>query len=154
MPLTRIAVGLVAAVFVATTMRPASAQSSGAEAAKVATAVRSFHAALEAGDAQAASRLLAPDAVILENGDRETRKEYLDHHLQADIKFAQAVPARRGKADVTISGDTAWSISTSVTQGTYQSRPIDLVGAELMVLSKTPAGWVIRSIHWSSHRSN
>ena len=98
------------------------------------------------------SRLLAPDAVILENGDRET-ESYLDHHLQADIKFAQAVPTRRSKADVTVSGDTAWAVSTSVTQGTYQSKPIDLVGAELMVLSKTSAGWVIRSIHWSSRRA-
>ncbi len=143
---------LLAALLLATTMRPAYAQGSAAEAAAVASAVGAFHAALEGGDAQAASRLLAPDAVILESGDRESRKEYLDHHLQADIKFAQAVPTRRGKADVTVSGDTAWAISTSVTQGTYQSKPIDLVGAELMVLSKTPAGWVIRSIHWSSRR--
>ena len=150
MSLTRIV--LVAALLVATPMRPAYAQGPGAEAGNVAAVVRGFHAALEAGDSQAASRLLAPDAVILEGGDRETRKEYLDHHLPADIKFAQAVPARRSKVDVTVSGDTAWAISTSVFQGTYQSQPIDLVGAELMVLSKTPAGWVIRSIHWSSRK--
>ena len=151
MSLTRIT--LVAALLLATPMRPAYAQGSGPEAANVASVVRGFHAALEAGDSQAASRLLAPDAVILENGDRETRKEYLDHHLQADIKFAQAIPARRSKADVTVSGDAAWAVSTSVTQVTYQSKPIDLVGAELMVLSKAPGGWIIRSIHWSSRRS-
>ena len=150
MPLIRFA--LVAAHLVAAPMLPAYAQVPGGEGANVASVVRDFHAALEAGDSQAASRLLAPDAVILEGGDRETRKEYLDDHLQADIKFAQAVPARRSKADVTVSGDTAWAVSTSVAQGTYQSKPIDLVGAELMVLSKTPAGWVIRSIHWSSRK--
>jgi ketosteroid isomerase-like protein len=135
-------------------MRPEYAQGASAEAAAVAAAVRDFHAALKAGDAQAAARLLAPDAVILEGGDRESRKEYVDHHLQEDIKFAQSVPARRSKSDVTVSGDTAWAVSTSVMQGTFQSKAIDLVGAELMVLSKTPAGWVIRSIHWSSRRAN
>ena len=150
MPLTRIA--LLVALLLATPMCPAYAQSSAAEAATVASVVSAFHAALEAGDAQTASRLLAPDAVILEGGDRETRKEYLDHHLQADIKFAQTVSTRRGKADVTVSGDTAWVISTSTMQGTYQSKPVDLVGAELMVLSRTPTGWVIRSIHWSSRK--
>jgi ketosteroid isomerase-like protein len=129
------------------------AQAADADAAAVAAAVRDFHVALESGDAQAVSRLLAPDAAILEGGDRESRKEYLDHHLQADIKFAQAVTTRYSKADVTVSGDAAWVTSTSVTQGTYESKPVNLVGAELMVLSKTPAGWVIRSIHWSSRKS-
>jgi ketosteroid isomerase-like protein len=151
-PMSATRIALLAALLLATPMRPAHAQGSGSEAATVASVVAAFHAALEAGDAQTASRLLAPDAVILESGDRETRKEYLDHHLQADIKFAQAVSTRRGKVDVTLSGDAAWAVSTSVTQGTFQSKPIDLVGAELMVLSKTPAGWVIRSIHWSSRR--
>ena len=134
-------------------MRLARAQGADADAAAVASVVRGFHVALEAGDSQAISRLLAPDAVILESGDRETRQEYLEHHLQADIKFAQAVPTRYGKMDVTVSGDVAWTTSTSVTQGTYQSKPVNLVGAELMVLAKTRAGWVIRSIHWSSRRS-
>jgi ketosteroid isomerase-like protein len=142
---------LAAALLLAAPAAPVHAQ--GADAAAVASAVRDFHIALEAGDAQAASRLLAPDAAILENGDREARKEYLDHHLQADMKFAQAVPTRFSKADVTVSGDVAWASSTSVTQGTYESKPVNLVGAELMVLSRTPAGWVIRSIHWSSRKS-
>ena len=115
--------------------------------------VRNYHAALLAADTQAVSRLLAPDAVILESGDRESRKEYLEHHLQADIKFAQAVPTRQSKIDVTLSGDVAWAISTSVTQGTYESKAVNLVGAELMVLTRNPTGWVIRSIHWSSRRS-
>jgi ketosteroid isomerase-like protein len=151
MPLYRFA--LVVALLLAAPLGPVHAQGTDADAAAVASAVRDFHAALEAGDAQTVSRLLAPDAAILEGGDRETRKEYLDHHLQADIKFAQAVPARHSNIDVTMSGEVAWAISTSVTQGTYESKPVNLAGAELMVLSKTPAGWVIRSIHWSSRKS-
>lgn len=144
---------LVVALLLAAPMGPVHAQGTDADAAAAASAVRDFHVALEAGDSQAVSRLLAPDATILEGGERETRKEYIDHHLQADIKFAQAVATRYSKTDVTVSGEVAWATSTSVTQGTYESKPLNLVGAELMVLSKTPAGWVIRSIHWSSRKS-
>lgn len=117
--LTRIAG--VLAFFLVVSMRLAYAQNANPESAAVASVVRDFHAALVAGDAQMVSRLLAPDAVILEGGDPESRKEYLEHHLQADIKFAQTVPTRRSAIDVTVSGDVAWAISTGVTQGTYES---------------------------------
>ena len=84
---------IVALLFLTSTCL-AQAQSGDSEATAVAAVVRNYHAALLAADTQAVSRLLAPDAVILESGDRESRKEYLEHHLQADIKFAQAVPTR------------------------------------------------------------
>lgn len=124
-----------------------------ADADSAAATVRSYHAALEAGDARAVLRLLAPDAVILEDGDLETREQYRGHHLQADIRFSRAVPTRRSAVQVTLSGDVAWARSTSVTQGTYQKRAVDSSGAELMVLSRTAAGWVVRAIHWSSRKS-
>jgi len=144
---------LLVAVFLAPPARLAHAQETESDAAAAASAVREFHVALEKGDVQAATKLLAPDATILEGGVRETRKEYIDHHLAEDIKFAQAVPTRHSKIDVTVSGQVAWAVSTGVTQGTFQSKPVDFVGAELMVLSKSPTGWVIRSIHWSSRKS-
>jgi ketosteroid isomerase-like protein len=144
---------LVIALLLAASMGQVHAQGADADAAAVASAVRDFHVALEAGDSQTVSRLLAPDATILEGGERETRKEYIDHHLPADMKFAQAVTTRYSKTDVNVNGEVAWATSASVMQGTYESKPVNLVGAELMVLSKSPAGWVIRSIHWSSRKS-
>lgn len=140
----------VVAVLVAAPIIPIHAQMGDADSAAAASTVRAYHEALEAGDSLAVLRLLASDALILENGDRETREEYREHHLQADIRFSQAVPTRRSAVQVIVSGDVAWASSTSVTQGTYQKRPINLSGAELMVLSRTAAGWVIRAIHWSS----
>ena len=140
----------IVAFLVAASIIPVQAQTADADSAAAALAVRAYHQALEAGDSQTILRLLASDALILENGDRETREEYREHHLQADIRFSQAVPARRSAVQVIVSGDVAWASSTSVTQGTYQKRPINLSGAELMVLSRTEAGWVIRAIHWSS----
>lgn len=112
--------------------------------------VTEFHQALSRGDSTAALALLAPDVTILESGGREDRDEYRAHHLSADIEFARAVPSRVGPMKVTIVGDVAWVSSTSETTGTFRERPINSVGAELIVLSRHPGGWKIRAIHWSS----
>ena len=126
------------------------AQSSPVDSAAVAATVSGFHAALERGDAAGALRLLAADAVILENGSLETREDYRSHHLPADMEFAREVPTRRSEVRIAVNGDTAWASSTSVTQGSFRARPINSAGAELMLLSRTSTGWVIRAIHWSS----
>ena len=121
------------------------------DSAEVAASVASFHAALARSDSAGAMALLAPDAMIIESGDSETRAEYQAHHLSADIALTKALPGIRGKLAVTVNGSTAWTFGTSTTKGDYKGRQINSVGAETMVLTKTPAGWRIRSIHWSSH---
>lgn len=126
------------------------AQTESPDSAAVARAVTDYHAALARGDSVAALVLLAPDAVILESGGLESREEYRAHHLPGDIRFARAVPSRRGPIRVTVAGDVAWTVTSSETTGTYRDRPINSAGVELMVLSRTPEGWRIRAIHWSS----
>ena len=129
---------------------PALARKTEADREAAAKVVQTYHEALAGGDEKAAMQLLAADAVILEGGGLETREEYLSHHLTDDIRFAQAVPSRRSPVQVTVNGDVAWATSTSETQGSFRNRAIDIVGAELMVLTRTDTGWVIRAIHWSS----
>jgi ketosteroid isomerase-like protein len=141
---------LAAAVLLGASSADAPAQSPAADSAAVTATVRAFHQALAAGDSASALRLLAADAVILESGGRESRDEYAAHHLAEDIEFARAVPVERSALQVTVSGDVAWVNSTSVVRGTYRNRAIDMAGVELMVLSRTATGWVIRAIHWSS----
>ncbi len=128
------------------------AQSRSDDSAVVANVVRQFHDALAQGDSGAALALLADDAVVLESGAIESRAEYRRHHLPADIRFVQAVPSTQGVAHVVVSGDVAWVSSNSETIGTFEGRPINSVGAELIVLSRTVRGWLIRAIHWSSRR--
>lgn len=127
---------------------PLTAQSADERA--VDETVRAFHAALAAGDSAAALRLLAPDAVILEAGGLETRKQYREHHLPGDLAYAKAVPSERARATIVVSGDVAWVVGTSRTTGTYRDRPVNSTGAELVVLSRGPSGWMIRAVHWSS----
>jgi ketosteroid isomerase-like protein len=118
----------------------------------VASTIHRFHAALAAGDSAGAMALLAPDVEVLESGERETRAEYRAHHLAADIEFARAVRSERGPVRVRVRGDVAWATTTSTTRGHFRGRAINSAGAELMVLVRTPAGWRITAIHWSSHR--
>ena len=116
--------------------------------------VETFHASLAKGDSAAALALLASDVVVLESGDVERLADYRSHHLGADISFARAVPSTRALTSLRVDGNAAWVASTSVTQGQFNGRAINSVGAELMVLTRTDAGapWRIRAIHWSSRR--
>jgi ketosteroid isomerase-like protein len=121
-----------------------------ADSTAAAKTVDDYHAALSSGDSTKALSLLALDAVILESGGMETRSEYRSHHLAGDIAFAKAVKSERSPLVVRIDGNSAWTSSTSVTQGTFNGRAINSSGAESMVLTKGPDGWRIRAIHWSS----
>lgn len=128
----------------------ATFESGGDDAQAVRDVVATFHDALATGDAEGALALLADDATVLEGGNLETRDEYAEHHLPADMAFAQAVPRERGEVDVTVEGRVAWATSTSTVEGSYRGREIASRTAELMVLRQEAGSWRIVAIHWSS----
>ena len=137
----------------ATTSMKAQTASQPSNMAEAAATTARFHQLLARGDSAGAARLLAPDAVIQESGDLETRADYIAHHLGADIAFAKAVPSKRTVVQTRRESDVVWVVATSVTKGTFDGRPIDSRGAELMILTRSGRGWYIRAIHWSSHRN-
>jgi len=141
---------LASALLSALAAVPLAAQPATNQQAEVVAVVDKFHASLAAGDSSAALQLLADDAVLLEAGSVETRAEYGKNHLPADIEFEKGVATKRSPIRVVVQGDAAWATSTSEVTGTFQGRAVDFVGAESMVLSREPAGWRIRAIHWSS----
>ncbi len=124
-----------------------------ASTAAASAAAAHFHDLLARGDSAGAGRLLAPDALILESGELETRAEYIAHHLGADIEFARAVPSKRTVVETRRVGNVVWIVATSISKGRFGDRQIDSRGAELFVLSKSGDGWLIRAIHWSSRRA-
>jgi ketosteroid isomerase-like protein len=130
---------------------PAARGGDPAASAGPAAAVAAYHAALSAGDAAAAEALLAPDAIVLESGFVESRREYLAHHLAADVEFARAVAQTRSDERVVVDGDVAWVSASTRAEGTFRGRSVRSVGAELIVLARSADGWRIRAIHWSSH---
>jgi ketosteroid isomerase-like protein len=120
----------------------------------VVSTVDRFQQALARADSVAALALLADSALILESGELETRGAYRSHHLAADVEFARAVTSDRHLERVVVAGDAAWIVSTSQTRGKFRGRDVDSISAELMVLTRTPAGWRIAAIHWSSRRAS
>jgi ketosteroid isomerase-like protein len=128
----------------------ASTPAHASDSADVVGALAKFHGALAAGDTAGALALLGADALIVESGAVQTRADYQAHHLAADIEFARAVPSTRTVTRVTVQGDAAWVVSTSVTQGQTNGRQVNSAGAELAVLRRTGTGWQITAVHWSS----
>jgi ketosteroid isomerase-like protein len=120
------------------------------DSAAAVAVTRRYSELLAAGDSLGALALLTEDAIVLESGGVETRAEYRSHHLPADMEYARAVRSQRTLRRATVRGDVAWVSSTSTTQGEFRGRPVNSTGAELMVLVRTPAGWKISAIHWSS----
>jgi ketosteroid isomerase-like protein len=144
--------GLVAVLTITASATDAGAITTHSDSAAVRTVVERFHSALAAGDSVTALSLLTGDVLVIESGGIELRADYRAHHLPADIEFARAVRGARSLVRITIQGTAAWVVSTSTTKGRFKDRVMDSSGAELMVLRRTPQGWRIAAIHWSSRR--
>jgi hypothetical protein len=97
-------------------------------------------------------KVIAADAVFLESGNLETRQQYEENHLPADIEFEAQVTGKRSPLRITIEGDMAWVIATTEYKGEFSGAPVNFVSAQLMLLTRQQGRWMIRSIHWSSHR--
>lgn len=110
-----------------------------------------FTAALVAGDEAMAKSLLDPEVLIYESGGQESsREEYTSHHMKGDMAFL-------GKARIEVldrrhgaNGDLAWVATRSRITGPHKDKPVDIYSTESLVLKRTPAGWRIVHIQWSS----
>jgi ketosteroid isomerase-like protein len=121
------------------------------DAAAAARTVDAFHAALKAGDEARALSLLAEDALIFEAGGAErSRAVYASHHLAADAKFeggaTTAIERRAGAA----AGDLAWIATEARVEAKTADKVTSRLMTETMMLRRTPVGWRIVHIHWSS----
>lgn len=148
---------LLAVAALAIQSQSAHAQRAAGDSSAAVAAVSDFHAALAARDSVKAVSLLASDVMILESGDIQTRAQYLSGHLGADMKASEGSKGQRTVTQVTLMGDAAYIVSKTVTPSA-NADAASAAGnsvsemAELMVVSKTSAGWKIRAIHWSSRR--
>lgn len=141
-----------AIVLIALSLGATSAVGQDADRAGATATFEAFYAAMKKGDAAAVMRTVAPDAIFLEGGRRETRAEYETGHLPGDIEFERAVDGKRGPLTVTVNGDTAWISAMSEYEGKFSGKPVNFVLAQLMVLTRSNGQWLIRSVHWSSRQ--
>ena len=129
---------------------PVLAQGGESAEGEVRETVAAFKTALRSGDGEAALALLHPDVRIYEAGRAETKEEYAAGHLSGDMAFLSAVEMTTGRDEVVVEGEMVLYVSEYATRGEFRGREIDSRGTETMVLMRTPAGWRIRHIHWSS----
>jgi hypothetical protein len=131
---------------------PQAAAVLSAEAGAAARAVDAFHAALANADQAAATNLLDERAMIFEEGEAEaSRAAYVAGHLPADIAYLRGVRQTIVERTGTAQGGFAWIATRGRALGTFHDHPVDRETTETMVLRRTPQGWRIVHIHWSSH---
>jgi ketosteroid isomerase-like protein len=70
--------------------------------------------------------------------------------LGEDAKFLKAVNHRLLSRTGDAVGDLAWVASEASLSGDVSGKSVNVISTETMVLRKTPAGWRIVHIHWSS----
>ncbi|MGH7445926.1 MAG: YybH family protein [Longimicrobiales bacterium] len=151
MIITRTTIAMFAALLACTaTVLEAQDVARKATETEVRAVVEGYDRALASGDSLTALSLLHPDVVIYEGGHAETREEYRSGHLRSDIAFASAVKLTTTVDHILVSGDAALYTSEYTASGRFRNRDIDSHGTETMVLLRTPDGWKIRHIHWSS----
>ncbi len=115
--------------------------------------VDEFNAAIVAQDRATVERSLDPAVQIFESGYVErSREEYLGHHFLEDAKFAKGLKTRILKRGETQSGDVAVLWSETATEGSYEGKPVKLLGTETMVLKQVDGQWRIVHLHWSSRK--
>lgn len=121
----------------------------GSEAAVA--VIDAFGKALVAADFKTVEALLDPAVIILETGGAErSRNEYVSHHARSDARFLAGSHSTLSRRIARIDGDTVWVASESELHANKDGKPMTMLGTETMVLNKTPAGWKIVHIHWSS----
>ena len=118
------------------------------EATKV---VDTFHNALKKGDKAAVQTLLDDNVEIFEQGAVEHSKaDYVSAHLPDDIAYAGATKLTRTAHGGAMLGNLAYFTSENTITGTFKGQKVNKIGIETMVLHRTPKGWKILHIHWSS----
>ena len=112
-----------------------------------------FHTAIVKADRAAAASALANDVQIFESGFVErSRVEYLSNHFDEDAKFAKTVTRKVLKHEEKMAESMALIMEETETSGSYEGKPVKLIGTETAVLRLNAGNWQIVHIHWSSRK--
>lgn len=106
-------------------------------------------AALQSGNAEAVSQILAEDVLILEGGHAQTsRSDYMNGHMKSDMAFLPNITNTILDRKVSQAGDLAWVVTLSKTEGRYKDTVIDEVSREMLVMKHDGHSWRVTLIHW------
>lgn len=130
---------------------PAPAPAAGGGLDDPVATVNQFRGALQDGNVAQALALLAPEVLVYEAGaEQVSRADYLTHHLKADIAHLATVYVDTLSQAGHVDESSAWV----TTRSRWVAREADprpsATVTETIVLSRSPQGWRIVHVHWSS----
>lgn len=114
--------------------------------------VDAFHQAMRANQPDRVLELLAPEAVVYEQGFAElSRDDWAGKQLGPAIAFAPHTRRKVLRRESRELGDVAWVLTMTRTTVSLAEQTLALVGAETAILRLQPQGWRIVHLHWSAH---
>ena len=113
---------------------------------------KAFHAALQKGDRAAVLALLAPEVVVSEEGESQSREQYAAGHLGADIEFLKSASIKPVSVGSMPMGNTAMVGSRSEIRTNTNGKAMAMLSSEMLTMKKTPNGWRITRIEWASEK--
>jgi len=151
-------VGLSATVSAQTpAARPATGAPAGPSisiapaAADAVRVVDSFSSAMTANNLAGAGTFLDAGVVIVANGVAHgSRDEYLNGNGKARAGFLGKVQAQLLRRQARGGPNFAWVVSSNTYKFTEAGKVNTMLNTETMLLSRSPQGWKIIHIHWSS----
>jgi ketosteroid isomerase-like protein len=120
-------------------------------AADAVRVVDSFSSAMTANNLASAGTFLDPGVVIVANGVAHgSRDEYLNTTGKARATFLGKAQAQLLRRQARGGPNFAWVVSSSSYRLTDAGKTNTMLTTESMLLSRSPQGWKIIHIHWSS----
>ena len=143
---------LVAGPAFAQSPPPAAASATQSAENEATRVVDAFMTALSNGQLEAARQAMTPDAVVIANGRvLGTRDGYIDGAAKADAVAMTSVRSRELlHRDSQVGTQHGWVVSEKRMLGEGAGQLRAMVVAETFLVTKTPSGWKISGIHWSS----
>jgi hypothetical protein len=113
--------------------------------------VGDFMTALSKGNLRAAREFLEPGVVVITDGViRGDRDAYMAQQASADAAFLRRAQRQLLRRDARAGPGMAWVVSEKLFKLPGGDPKSATAMSETIVLVKTPAGWKIAHIHWSS----
>jgi ketosteroid isomerase-like protein len=117
--------------------------------------VNAFMAALASGHLETARQLMAPDATVVANGQvLGNRDGYIDGAAKGDAAALRSVERVLVHRDVQVGADSGWVLSEKRVRAAGKPDGPSEAVIETMLLARTPAGWKITHVHWSTRKAS
>ena len=116
--------------------------------------VDAFAAAIVAGQLDAARQFMAPDAVVVANGQiLGNRDAYIDGAARSDAAALRTVDRDVLRREVSAGPDFGYVVSEKRMRVPGNTKGPSEVVVETMLIARTAAGWKITHIHWSGRHA-